>query len=575
MTAALIGGVCVVLLFAALLASSYTKPVMPPAVAREHMERWLIEDARRVAGDVSLKHIRSLEPFYLQRDYQPLWMHNYELTPAAKELMQALKETSADDWQRYDYALSALSREVAQLGNLPEQATAIEVLLTDAFLTYARQVLNHQLLPDTNENDHPVVKVAATDPAPLITDESILALLDNALQQHQLNDLMAELVPRQPGYLAMRKELNHYLELANRGDWQPLPNDLSLQPGDHHAAVPRLRQMLAQYGDLPESAFKWLFKSDNPQAQPQPDNKQAQVFDDQLAEGLKNFQRRYGLKPSGVVDAETLSWLNLTPYQVAQKIALNMKRWRHLPGDLGKRYVMVNMADYKLEYVDDGDVELEMKVIIGKLSRRTPVMTHKISQIELAPTWVVPYRIATQYLLPKFRRKPGYAREHGFQIVERVDGEDRFINPDEIDWKQVSSRNFPYRIIQRSGDDNALGSVKFLFPNPQSIYLHDTSQPQLFALDKRALSSGCVRVEKPMELAEVLLKGQLGWSRARVEETIAQNRTTRLSLSNPVPVYLMYWTAWVDHSGKLQIRDDIYRRDSVAGIATGPRDLSF
>jgi len=233
------------------------------------------------------------------------------------------------------------------------------------------------------------------------------------------------------------------------------------------------------------------------------------------------------------------------------------------------------MADFKLQYVEDDDVELEMKVIIGKLSRRTPVMTHQISQMELAPTWVVPYRIATQYLLPKFRRKPEYIRQKGFQIVERVNGEDQFVNPDDIDWHQISRKNFPYRIIQKAGGDNALGSVKFLFPNPQSIYLHDTSQPELFRLEGRALSSGCVRVEKPMELAEVLLKGELGWSRKRVEDTIAQNRTTRLRLSNPVPVHLMYWTAWVDQHGQLQVRDDVYRRDIVAGIATGPRSISF
>ncbi|WP_084644775.1 L,D-transpeptidase family protein [Oceanobacter kriegii] len=576
MITAMIAGACFVLLFGALSASINTKPVMPPSVAREHMERWLIEDARRVAGEVRLKHIRALEPFYLARDYQPVWLDNYELTPAARELIQALKETSADDWQRYDYALHVLLREVHQLSNTPERATAIDVLLTDAWMTYTKQVLNQQLVPDTNENDHPVRRVSSSDSDPRITDESVLNLLNDALQQRELPVLMEELVPQHRGYMALRKELNRYLELANRGDWQPLPVPLELQPGDRHPAVPVLRNMLVQYGDLESSAFQWLIdsRSETGSDASTPADEEL-LFDEPLSRALMHFQQRYGLEPSGRVDAETLSWLNLTPYQVAQKIALNMKRWRHLPADLGQRHVMVNMADYKLQYVEDGDVELEMKVIIGKLSRRTPVMTHRISQMELAPTWVVPYRIATQYLLPKFRRKPEYIRDKGFQIVERVDGQDQFVNPDDIDWHQVSRRNFPYRIIQKAGGANALGSVKFLFPNPQSIYLHDTSQPELFSLDGRALSSGCVRVEKPMELAEVLLKGQLGWSRQRVEETIAQNRTTRLRLSNPVPVHLMYWTAWVNQDGQLQIRDDVYRRDIIAGIATGPRDISF
>ncbi len=154
----------------------------------------------------------------------------------------------------------------------------------------------------------------------------------------------------------------------------------------------------------------------------------------------------------------------------------------------------------------------------------------------------------------------------GGLIIGKVDGIDQFISPHDIDWNKVTPQNFPYRLIQKAGDDNALGSIKFLLPNDKDIYLHDTSQPELFGLHNRALSSGCVRVEQPRLLAEKLLRGQQGWTRRHIDSAIDQNRTTRIRLQEEVPVYLMYWTTWVDDKGILQVRDDVYQRDLIAGL---------
>lgn len=565
-----LGLFCLLLFFVALVASSNTRPVMPEAIAREHMEHWLIDRPRQVAGEVKLQHSQALVDFYYARNYQPIWLDGYQLGRPAKQLIQALEETVADDWRRYDYRITTLAREADRLTNLPRQATAVEVLLTDALITYSKEVINKELLPDTNESDHPVVKVANAQSTSSLTDEDILARLGQAVNSQQLEAFVDQLTPNHSGYLALRNQLNHYLALANSGLWRPMPALTKLRPGDSHQDIGQLRWLLIQTGDYPGESLSWLFSdsevSVNLPPGPGTDTpNELLTFDDNLIEGIKQFQQRYGLPSTGELDEKTLAWLNLPPFQMAQKIALNMKRWRHLPEQLGYRYVMVNMADFRLQYVEGGDTELDMKVIIGKLSRRTPVMVDLIREMELAPTWGVPYRIAVQYLLPKFRRNPEYIHQKGFQILEKIDGELRYVNPDDIDWKQVTRANFNYRIIQKAGGENALGQVKFLFPNPQSIYLHDTSQPQLFKLDKRALSSGCVRVEKPLELAEKLLQGQPGWNRLRVEETITQNRTTRLRLKQPVPVYLMYWTTWVDPKGRLQIRDDIYGRDLIAG----------
>ncbi len=568
----LIGLVCGALLFAALAASINTKPYMPPKVAQKYMEEWLIESARRVAGEVRLKHVQSIEPFYLRRDYQPVWMDSFELTGAGKELLQVLRETAADDWRNYGYELATLEREASRLSNIPKQATSVEVLLTDAFITYAKQALNSELLPDIGEGDHAIRKVSAQSHQPAVTEEQIVELLADSIRRNDLDALVEKLTPSHPGYLRMRKELNRYLAIANSGLWYPLADDLTLKEGSRHRLVPHLRWMLGQYGDLKKGALSWLFRETEEHTrapgehEPHDLTQPEFLFDAALTDALKHFQKRHSLHATGVLDKDTLTWLNIPPYQMAQKIALNMKRWRHLPRDLGERYVMVNMADYRLRLMSGSSVELDMKVIIGNLQRRTPVMAQKISTLELAPTWSVPRRIAVHSLLPKIRRNPSYLEQKGYQIIQHINGVDQFVSPHDVDWKKVSAKHFPYRLVQKSGDDNALGTVKFLFPNDKDIYLHDTSQPQLFNLEKRALSSGCVRVEKPRLLAEKLLRGQQGWTRNYIDAAIDQNRTTRIRLQDEVPVYLMYWTTWVDEDGTLQVRDDIYSRDLIAGL---------
>ncbi len=568
---AVIAAACFFLLFAVLLASMHTKPYMPPKTAQKYMEHWLIESARKVAGEVRLKHVNLMEPFYLRRDYQPLWIDNYELNEAGKELLQMLRETSADDWRRYGYEISTIEREVKNLSNLPKQATAVDVLLTDAFITFATQALNAELLPDMNEGDHPSLRKVAIEKKSKITNKQTLDALARSVAEEKLDGLLKNMAPTHPEYRNLRSALNLYTKLADSGQWYPLPSDLTLALGDKHRDIPHLRWILNQYQDMPKRTLSWLFK-DNPKMMQAPENSEKVdlnearfTFDKPLFEALGHFQRRHNLPVTGKLDELTRNWINVPPYHMAQKIALNMKRWRHLPNNLGKRYVMVNMADYRLRLMSEGQTEAEMKVIIGNKQRRTPVMIQEISTLVLAPTWSVPRRIALTSLLPKIRRNPRYLTQKGYRVIGRINGVNQYIAPERINWNKVNKRHFPYRIVQKPGADNALGTMKFLFPNDKDIYLHDTSQPQLFNLGKRALSSGCVRLEKPHLLAEKLLRGQQGWTRQHIEDTIAQTRTTTISLKEKVPVYLMYWTTWVDKDGVLQVRDDVYNRDLIGG----------
>ena len=571
-----IAGFCALLLFSALAATINTKPYMPPKVAQKYMEYWLIDSARQVAGEVRLKHVRDIEPFYLRRDYQPIWMDSYELTPAGESLVQVLRETSADHWREYGYSLQAVLREIRGLSNRPKQATAVDVLLTDAFITYAQQALNQELLPDMGESDHPSYrKVSAiqNNKGHSVSSSDIVELLKQSLNDDKLTELIDQLTPNHSGYQALRKQLIHYQKIVKQGKWYALPPNIQLKEKQQHRLVPHIRWLLTQYGDLKPGAFAWLFKDETrlmeaPRASDIFDiNQPSFTFDKSLVEGTKNFQRRFQLEETGVIDTPTLAALNIPPYHMAQKIALNMKRWRHLPRTLGDRHIMVNMADFRLQFKEGEKTSLDMKVITGRPLRRTPVLSQMVSTVVLAPTWSVPRRIAITDILPQIKRDPKYLDRKGFSLVASVKGIDQYASAKDVNWKKMSPRYFPYRLVQKAGQGNALGDVKFVLPNDKSIYLHDTNHPELFSRDMRALSSGCIRVEQPKLLADKLIAGQQGWNRSNIDSAIAQNRTTHIRLQKPVPVYLMYWTTWVDDSGNLQIRDDIYQRDLIGSLA--------
>lgn len=537
------------------------------------MEHWLIEGARKVAGEVRLRHIRNVEPFYLKRNYQPIWLDSYQLRPEALELIELLRETSVDDWRNYGYSLETLEREMRRLTNLPEQATAMEVLLTDAFVTYAEQALNNELIPNADENDHPTMRRVVLSGDDRITEMQIISLLQESVRQNKLDELLAQMAPQHEGYRRLRAELKRYRDIDRSGGWRPISHDLTLSAGDRHADVPYLRWLLDQHGDLPSGTLSWFFGSEEnipaPIRNPNADLTQAEyLLDGPLRSAIIHFQKRHKLEQTGSLNKDTIDRLNIPPYQTAQRIALNMKRWRQLPSDLGERHIMVNMADYSMQLVKNGAPELEMKVIIGRLDRRTPVMTDLMRIIEVAPTWTVPPRIAGSYILPNVKRNPDYLKQKGFDVMQWRNGARVHVAADEINWHNYSARNLPYTFVQRPGKLNALGTVKFLFPNDQSIYLHDTSSPELFDKEQRALSSGCVRVEKPRLLAEKLLQSQDGWHRGRIDEAIDHNHTSRIRIKDPVPVHLMYWTTWVDDEGQLQIRDDVYQRDLIGGTAT-------
>jgi len=373
-------------------------------------------------------------------------------------------------------------------------------------------------------------------------------------------ELMA-LRPSHPGYLALqaaRQGLQQTLQLE--GDW-PVPQGLPrrLDPGDRHPAVPLLRARLQREGSLPVAEVAGGTTAD-PDAAVAVPGSDPDHYDVALVEAVQRFQARHGLKPDGVVGRATQA---LLAHSLADRLALvdaNLERWHWLPRDLGERYLWVNLPAFRLELWQQGQLARVHRVIVGRTDRATPVLADSARRLILNPDWNVPRSIAVKDYLPK-QQEDGTALEHkGLRVFDRSGAP---VDPAEIDWASLSGADFPYRLYQPPGRDNALGQIKFPLSNPYAIYLHDTPSRRLFERDRRAFSSGCVRVQQPLELAAHLLAPEDPvTARAQIDTWLESPHSRSVTLPEPVPVYLVYFTVWVGEDGALRLAEDLYRRDA-------------
>jgi murein L,D-transpeptidase YcbB/YkuD len=341
---------------------------------------------------------------------------------------------------------------------------------------------------------------------------------------------------------ALESALVHYQQLAAQGGWPQITTGPALHEGDMDERIHFLRKRLAASGDLAASLDQGVF------------------FDESLREAVQRFQARHGLSADGVVGAKTLNELNVPISKRIQQLAASLERCQPLPSLLEPRHILVNIADFTLKLYEDGKLRLSMPVIVGKTYRQTPVFTGCISSLVLNPSWEVPHSIATKDLLPKIKKNPGYLGQAHFRIFRgwKDSGE---VNPAAIDWTNLSPSRFPYRLRQEPGPANALGRVKFLFPNPYDVYLHDTPARALFQKDTRTFSSGCIRLARPLDLAAYLLQGTPLGSMDALTAALSREKTQSVAIPLPIPVHIAYMTAWVDREGIIQFRPDIYNRD--------------
>ena len=301
------------------------------------------------------------------------------------------------------------------------------------------------------------------------------------------------------------------------------------------------------------------------------------LFDEELEAAVLRFQQRHGMTADGVVGKRTLAALNVPLKERIRQIELNLERWRWIPHDLGERYLLVNIADYKLSVVENHRKVMEMKVVVGRNYRHTPVFSDELKYLVINPYWNVPTKIAVKDLLPRVRKDHTYLDKMGFRVYSSWKEDAAELEAASIDWAKVAPENFVYRLRQEAGPTNALGRIKFMFPNRFAVYLHDTPSKNMFKRTHRGFSSGCIRLEKPIELAAYLLQGQAGGTRAEIAAAIDSRERIVLPVRAKVDIHLLYWTAWVDDSGILHFRDDIYGRDLPLAAALKerqPRSIS-
>jgi len=366
--------------------------------------------------------------------------------------------------------------------------------------------------------------------------------------------------PATADYRRLTEALAHYRTLAARGGWPPLPDDLAPAPGQRDSRVPLLRDRLRISGDYTDEALA-----------------DAWFYDGGIARALARFQRRHGLPETGTLDARTRAELNVPVADRLAQIEATRQRWRWLPRDPGPRYLWANVAAGSLSMVENGNERLAMRIIAGHPTRATPSFASEVREVIFNPTWYVPRTIAVEDLLPSQQEDPTLFRRLGIRVFSGLNEQSREVDQARINWDAVDPVSFPYRLQQDPGPTNGLGRIKLNLDNPFDIYLHDTPARRLFDLNSRTLSSGCLRLEKPEALVDLLLADDRGlgqrpgsWQPADTEAALAAGTTRTVALSRPVPVFIVYLTAWVTEDGQVHFRPDVYSRDARLAAAGAP-----
>jgi murein L,D-transpeptidase YcbB/YkuD len=490
---------------------------------------------------------RQFAKFYADRDYRLAWSTLKKPLPLADSLFNALQGASLEGLQPDDYNV----KELKQMRDSVFQRSLIKIKykrpdllrlvqldfqLTAAYLTYASHLGTGRINPS---------KVDATWMISPQRNADLAQNLEKALKSRNVNKALLDLLPRRDDYRELRGHLVRYQQVQARGGWPTLEPSPLYRPGKSGAAVAALRKRLALSGDLPNGGTD------------------STLFDDGLTQAVKGFQERHGLTPHGKVDDATLAALNVPVSRRIAQISLNLERLRWLPDELGKEYLMVNVPAYDLKIIKNRKEDLRMRVVVGKEFNSTPIFRDTMEYIVFSPDWTVPRSIATKEILPIVQRNPDYLLTNNYQVYDSWDARDTMaLDPHAIDWDSLSEDNFRYRVVQGPGTGNALGAVKFMFPNKMDIYLHDTPADHLFKRSERAFSHGCVRVEKPKELAEYLLRDSNEWNEETITEAMQQDKPENVKLPRKLPVYLVYFTAFTDEKDRLNFRDDVYNHDA-------------
>jgi murein L,D-transpeptidase YcbB/YkuD len=487
------------------------------------------------------KHVQK---FYEFNGNSLWWVKGMEPTPQARQMIALILQAEQKGLSAEDYDGSRWSDRLAKLKPATWQPAEADAVKFDLALTVCAMRYT---------SDLHIGRVNPKHFAFALDEESKkydLAefLKDNVVNGNDVAGVMAQVEPPYPGYRRTIKALQTYMELAKQDDGEQLPPPVkkAIVPGDAYPGVPRLTRLLRLVGDLPADAN---IPADSP------------AYEGALVDAVKNFQSRHGRDPNGRIDAQTLADLNVPVSRRVEQMQLTLERWRWLPDSYQKAPVVANIPEFRLRAYDkDFNIGVTMKVVVGKsYGHNTPVFSNTMQYVVFRPYWEVPPSIIRAELIPHIVKDPNYLAAKGLEVV---DARQKVVTNAAVSSDMLEQlRAGKLFIRQIPGPKNSLGLVKFLFPNSYNVYMHDTPATEFFAQSRRDFSHGCIRLEKPADLAAWVLRDNPGWTPERIRAAMNGSAPQQVNLAHPIPVLIVYATVIVLEDGLVHFYDDIYRQD--------------
>ena len=478
--------------------------------------------------------------FYFERNYEPFWIENRK---RLESLSRSLSEAGSHGLPEYRYPLGELKEAIFE--DDPTQKAKLELMATEAFLLFAQDISGGILKPniiDANINVDPQRREASE-------------LLASLTESFDVSSFFENLFPRSNEYEYLVGELRRMRDILRNGSWgDPVPSGTTLQVGMTHEHVPFLRKRLSKMG-YPVSQTN------------------QRLFDEQLDASVKKFQEYHGLNPDGVFGKRSIEAINVSPKTRLVQVLVNLERMRWNNQDRGTEYVSVNQANFYAYFKSGNKKVWESRVVIGLPSNQTAEFNDTMTHMVVNPTWHVPKSIAVDEYLPLIQKDSNFLVDN--EMVLMVRGTDTIIDSSLIDMQAFTPDNFPFLIKQIPSNINALGMVKFMFPNKFSIYMHDTPMKELFFKDERTFSHGCIRLQEPFEFAYSLLRNQVVDPVNKFQEILKKEEETYINLSRNIPVYITYRTAFFDDFGQVHYRADVYGRDALVYMALADAGVSL
>ncbi|MCP4184769.1 MAG: L,D-transpeptidase family protein [Hyphomicrobiales bacterium] len=485
-----------------------------------------------VKDKANAERYEGIATFYHEHEFEPIWIKDGQISSKAHKAVSVLLQADQHGLNPDDYQSAKLFQELTKTNSA--DLADLELKLTRSVVAYAQHLNAGRLNPQA-VNREIVVFPEAVTPGKILEKLKITKSVAAFLR------FMAPYTPR---YERLRVALENYKTIAAKGSWTVVEKGKVLKPGMSDSRITAIRQRMIEDESLSSDA------------------REGEVYDDALVEAVKKFQIRHGLDDDGVVGPQTLAEMNVSIKQRISTIKVNLERRRWMQNSYGRYYIFSNLADQIIKLVrDEKNLHFEL-IQVGQPYHRTPVFSDVMEYIEINPYWNVPYSIATKEYLPKLKSNPGALVSQRIQVLANG----KIVSPFSTPWHSFSRGHFPVRLRQDSGPKNALGRVKFMFPNKFNVYIHDTPSKSKFNKVSRYFSHGCLRLRDPLTLAEKIL-GKQGWSRKKIEATVRSGKRTIVKLKEKIPVHVTYLTAWVNKDNSVHFRQDIYGRDKILDAA--------